>query len=117
MASLKIHNGDSPYGGPNKSSYKRSRPSSPRAPTDSVVKGIKTRTRETRKLSEFSREISSLEDANTQAQARRLMLKDHVFPEHGKITLLKVFRRKPDVAAGYADIRSGLSDAARRAWI
>lgn len=33
------------------------------------------------------------------------------------MTLLKVFRRMPEVAAAYADIRGGLTDGARRTWV
>ena len=33
------------------------------------------------------------------------------------MVLLQVFRWKPEFATEYADIRGGLSDEARRAWI
>ena len=59
----------------------------------------------------------ALEDADAQAQARRLMPKNHVFLEVGKVTLLKVFNRKPEVGAEYVGIRSGLTGGARRTWV
>lgn len=61
IAALKIDNGDSAYGGSSKSLNKRFCPSSPRSPAELVIKRIKTRSSEARKLLEVNRDLSTLE--------------------------------------------------------